>query len=128
MKEKVGELSFLHDATDRLRLSIELEDIIASVTRDIVTGQGYDRALVMLVNEQARTIEEKASLGFEGMERELLSEPLEPHNIFGDAVTERKVQYVAQAALDSRVSRKLTDTLGLKEFAVIPMSGKDRCV
>jgi len=128
LKEKVGDLTFFHEATDRLRLSIELEDIIASVTRDIVTGQGYDRALVMLVNEQTRTVEEKSSLGFEGVERELLSEPLEPHNIFGDAVAERKVQYVAQAALDSRVSRQLTSSLGLKEFAVIPMSGKDRCV
>jgi len=128
LKEKVGELSFLHDATDRLRLSIELEDILTSVARDVTEGQGYDRVMVALVNEQAGTVEEKASIGFEGRERELFSEPSESHNILSAAVSERKVQYVAQAALDSRVSRSFADSLQLNEFAVIPMSGKDRCV
>ena len=52
LKEKVGDLTFFHEATDRLRASIEIEDILASIAREIITGQGYDRALVTLVNEQ----------------------------------------------------------------------------
>ncbi len=128
LKEKVGELSFLHDATDRLRLSIDLDDILASAARDITEGPGYDRVLVALVNERAKTIEEKVSIGFDGRERELLSEPLDSHSVLSAAVYERKVQYVAQASLDSRVPARLADSLGLREFAIIPMVGKDRCV
>ena len=128
LREKVSELSFLHDATDRLRLSIELDDILASVARDITEGLGYDRVLVALVNDRQKTIEEKVSVGFDGKERELLSEPLDSHNVIFSAVMERKVQYVAQASLDSRVPRKLAEGLGLREFSIIPMVGKDRCV
>lgn len=128
LNEKVDELSFLRDATDRLRLGIELDDILASVARDITDGLGYERVLVGLVNEDKGTIEEKVSLGFVGKERELLSEPLEPGGIFSAAVSGRQAQYVAQAALDRRVPARLVEYMNLKEFAVIPMVGKDRTV
>lgn len=128
LKDKVGELSFLHQATDRLRESIELNDILTSVARDTTNGQGYDRALVVLVDEKNSTIEEKVSHGFEGRRRELLSIPLDTQNIFAAAVSGKSVQYVAQASLDSRVPADLVDALNLKEFAIVPMVGKDRCV
>ena len=128
LNEKVDELSFLHNATDRLRLSIELEDVLTSVARDVTQGIGYERVLVALVNEDANTLDEKVSLGFDGKERELLSEGLEDGGIFSDAVHGRKAQYVANAALDSRVPAGLVESLNLNEFAIIPMAGKDRCV
>lgn len=128
LKEKVGELSFLHDATDRLRQSMELDDILSSAAKDITEEVGYDRVLLALVNEQARTLEEKISIGMGGRERELLSEPLDNNNIFAAAVRERSVQYVAQASLDSRIPEKTAEQLNLNEFAIIPMVGKDRCV
>ena len=128
LNEKVGELSFLHDATDRLRQSIELDDILSSAAKDITEEVGYDRVLLALVNEQTRTLEEKISIGMGGRERELLSEPLDSKGIFAAAVRERSVQYVAQASLDSRIHAKTAEQLNLNEFAIIPMVGKDRCV
>lgn len=128
LNEKVGELSFLHDATDRLRQSMDLDDILSSAAKDITEEVGYDRVLLALVNEQTRTLEEKISIGMGGKERELLSEPLDNKGIFAAAVKERSVQYVAQASLDSRISAKTTEQLSLNEFAIIPMVGKDRCV
>jgi len=128
LNEKVGELSFLHDATDRLRVSVDLDDILASVCRDITEGLGYERVLAALVSEELKALEEKVSLNFDGKERELLAEPLETNGVFSAAVMEHTVQYVAQASLDPKVPARLVELLDLKEFAVIPMVGKDRCV
>lgn len=128
LNEKVAELSFLHDATDRLRLSIELDDILSSVVRDTTVGLGYERVLLALVDDKTRRLEEKLAIGFDGKDREPFSEPLDGNSVFAAAVSEKGVQYVAQASLDSRVPRALEESLNLREFAVIPMVGKDRCV
>lgn len=128
LKEKVGELSFLHQATDRLRESIELSDILTSVAKDVTEGQGYDRVVMLLVDDAAGRIEEKSSLGFDGGQRQAVSVPLDVNNIFSVTVAEKTIQYVAQASLDSRVPEGLIASLDLKEFAIIPMVGKDRCV
>ncbi len=128
LKEKVGELSFLHLATDRLRESIELTEILSSVARDVTEGQGYDRVIVLLVDEDDGRIEEKASLGFGDLPRQPVSMPLDVNNIFSVTVAEKTIQYVAQASLDSRVPEELITALDLREFAIIPMVGKDRCV
>jgi signal transduction histidine kinase/HAMP domain-containing protein/ActR/RegA family two-component response regulator len=127
LNEKVDELSFLHNATDRLRSSIELDDILATVAGDI-EKLGYERVLVMLVNEASNTLDEKVGIGFEDDERELLSEPLETNSIISSAVNDGRVEYIAQASLDSRVPKPVCDALSLREFAIIPMVGKDRCV
>jgi signal transduction histidine kinase/CheY-like chemotaxis protein len=128
LREKVGELSFLHQATDRLRESIELTDILQSAARDITESQGYDRVLFFLLDDEADTLEEKASLGFGDKPRPPVSWSLDSNNIFSVAVMEKSVHYVAQAALDSRVPDELISALDLREFAIIPMVGKDRCV
>jgi len=128
LREKLGEMSFLHDATDRLRMSIEMDDILNSVVGDVTAGQGYDRALIALVNEEKGLIEEKAEVGFDEELRESLEVSLTSHNVLSATVSERKVQYVAQATLDSRVPERVADELDLREFAAIPMVGKDRCV
>ncbi|MBI5694159.1 MAG: response regulator [Nitrospirae bacterium] len=128
LNEKVAELSFLHDATDRLRLSIELDDILSSVVRDTTVGLGYERVLLALVDDSSKTLTERLAIGFDGKDRPPFSEPLDGSSVFAAAVSERGVQYVAQASLDSRVPKHVEESLNLKEFAVIPMVGKDRCV
>ncbi len=128
LNEKVGELSFLHDATDRLRLSIELDEVLHSIAKDVTDGLGYERVLVGLIDEEGKAIEEKISIGMGGMARELLMEPLDSENIFSYAIREKAIQYVPQASMDAKVPSRLVEQLGLGEFAVIPMTGKDRCV
>ena len=128
LNEKVGELSFLHDATDRLRLSIELDEVLHSIARDVTEGLGYERVLVGLVDDDGKAIEERISFGMGGAARELLMEPLDTENIFAAAIKERAIQYVPQASMDMKVPPTLVEQLDLGEFAVIPMTGKDRCV
>jgi len=127
LKEKVNELSFLHDATDRVRASIELEDILSSVARDVTEGLGYDRVVVALVDERTKTIEEKTRLGFDP-DGQKLSVSLEDKSVFAKTVSDGKTQYIAQASLDSRVPIALVEAFDLNEFALIPMVGKDKCV
>ncbi len=124
LKKQINELSVLNQVSASMHGTRELKKILQLILKGTTEGLGYDRAMILLVDEEEGVLTDGLGVG-------VLAEPLaqlripleEEQGLIAWAAIEKKPYNVVDADRE-RVGKEIAEALQLESFAVVPLIAK----
>lgn len=133
LQRKVSELTTLHEIGQTLRAILDLDELLDRSLRAVVDHLGFDRAMILLLDEERRVLKGCRSVGgtpeIAAMATELELPLDDPESLMARVISSGKPLFVRDASRVSRArTRQVLEELGVRSFVATPLLSKGKAL